>query len=100
MTTELSDRAVEQMALEWANSVRAEDGHEPLVQLVPGVKNDCECCPLAETINGYVDGDSYELDSDIETAYFQPLPQFVKEFVERFDSGKYPHLIRSANENI
>lgn len=80
-------------ALAFANEVRERYGAPPLSTLPRGVPDDSSSCPLANALRDC--GDPVEVSgcsADIN-GYTIQYPEEVWEFVEAFDSGRYPDLV-------
>lgn len=74
--------------LRWVNSIREENGKQPLKKLPMGVPNKPCHCPIANATGWSVtDHSIYSKAGDRIR-----LPGRVKKFVQRFDEGQYPGL--------
>lgn len=65
--------------LAWVNRIRKLDGKRPLKRLPKGDKSDAYSCPIARATGRGIVG------------YEHPA---VGKFVDNFDAGKYPWLVR------
>lgn len=93
-------------ALEWVNYYRTmELGLLPLDRLPKGVPHKACDCPIAIALRRGIVDEQVICDgtfvyfnptiSDMEDANGLPLPSYVCEFIDDFDSGKFKSLIAS-----
>lgn len=98
----------EKAALDFVNRRRAKAGKPTLAQLDRGIPSNKRSCPIAISLDTG-DAISYRVSNfgmvsnsgmvEIYTRLEPIIPQVIKaplvyEFLKRFDSFKYPHLIK------
>lgn len=95
----LSNEEVERVTLDWVNEQRNKYGMKPLKKLRPGKRSDRNYCVIARSLrNGEV---NYTSTSGHTTKLYKTKggtvdlkhPPSVVEFINRFDSTRYPDLI-------
>jgi hypothetical protein len=96
---EISDEEIARLALKRVNAIRETNGEMPLTKLKRGKKSSNSYCSLARSLTGkkivgaHVDSGSITLDIDGGFSEKRPYhTDATKEFVRRFDKGKYPDL--------
>jgi len=98
----LSDEETIRGTLEWCNSERAEQGKVPLPELPKGRKGDHKSCPCGAATDLYVGlktyGASYA-DIAVLSSSNKELPPVVKQFVRKFDDGRYPQFDMDLDED-
>ena len=78
-------------ALAFANKLRRARGAAPLDELPKGHQTSLSYCPLARATEAQVDTNEIQMGDD---GQWLQLPRDVARFVEKFDDGKYPELVK------
>ena len=103
----------EAVALKFVNEIRVRYHLEPLTELRPGYVNKCEMCTISESLRecsaiseirttpNYVrivhdDSKPYPF-ATVEEVFNTPMP--VHAFINDFDAGKFPHLLKKKELN-
>lgn len=101
----------EASALEFVNAIRERYHLEPLDALRPGYKDKCDMCVITESLRecsainevrttpNYVRIVHQEWDPNAPRVVKPideqiPTGAIVKEFINQFDRGEYPHLVK------
>ena len=80
-------------ALGFCNAVRADQGRPRIQNLPPGSPKATLKCPIANATGLACDGIGlYEPTGGLNPAVF--IPPAVRRFIELFDSGQYPELVK------
>lgn len=86
---------VDPRVLAWVNSEREARGiGSPLAELPKGMCGSIFRCPIANALDATVDGQQviYDYTGELEGV---DLPEYVHDFVNRFDGGEHPELIEA-----
>lgn len=79
--------------LQWCNRVRRKFGKKPVARIRCGDVGEIYSCPLANTIGNCAVADELwvETKEGEEMLYY---PRYIERFIEDFDAGEYPELVK------
>ena len=89
--------------LNYCNNIRKSLGKKPVMSLKKGKQNSYENCPLAKTISNVSVGTlikhplykhRYIKIKEEERDKVIVVPQYINDFIRKFDKGLYPELIQ------